>query len=301
MANLTTAAQSIAAIYQKELEKTFYDDVPLVKWLGEPRQNTDGQNKVQWNAKYAGNTSAENFSEGDTAAASGYCSFVGLELDFEHSWAFAELTGHLQAANSGSAKQFDIIEEEMQGLKDALWVKIHSNMVTALEAAYDDDASWASITRATYNMIPVVRTASATDLAEGDLKYVHINMRKRSAIVPGDTFILGAPEQMDKFEALLGTGAGNPVIQGQKDGSFSMGFNHKPMDYKGVPLIEVFGMTSTLLLWVRRSKIDWIKHQGLIIEPLGKSNDTTKFKGTWRGKLRIKTPYLGGRIEGLAV
>lgn len=308
MADLTTAALAVAAVYQKELEKSFYDGRPLVDLLGRPVPS-DGDSSYKWLPKYAGNASADNFDEDDTPPVAGYCSYVDLELAYEHSWAFAEFTGHLLAANKGSGQRFNIIEEEMTGAKDALWYKIESNAMSSLETAVDDAATWAGKTRATYNQVPVVRTASSTALAESDLKYVHLNMRKRAAIVPNDTVIFAPPEQTDAYEDLFGVGYGNasatavdnrPHGSSQSDASYDIGQSHKPLTYRGIRITELVGMTSTIMLWVLRSKLKFIEHEGVKVEPMGITKDTTTFKLTWRGKLIVRDVYHAGRIEGLA-
>lgn len=295
-ATTTTLAEAIQTTFQPGLIKTFYEGTPLVDFFG--TKPSLGGDSVDWKVHYAGNTSAETFSEGDAAPAAGYQSFVDATRVHQHFQSVVQISGHAKAALKNG--YFDGAVLEIQGGVKALAHLVETTMVASFIDAIDDDTSYAGLTRATYNLDSYVRAGGSAALSvamiEDCLEAVQLDDRVADL---SDWVWICSPEQ-DMAYQRAADGLGGVNLNLAVGSTLDVGRAQSARAFSGKPIVVIPTMTNTYFFGTKKSDVLIEEAQPMMIEPLAKTDDSEKWLITWRGELVHKDPYRASRIEALA-
>lgn len=308
-ATLTTAASAVIIAKQPGLTKTFYEGTPFTRLAGMPKPNTGGDS-LDWTLNYAGNAGFE-LNEGDALPELGYQSYGDLtvaQFTIANTWGVSE---QLQAGQS--AGYFNAVSKEMEGCVTGLKHKLEEKLITLIEAAINDDATYAGQTRTTVHSdsdVTAGGTAALTlamlsemyETAEIDPRAVEYN--------PGDDIIISNPVQKTAYSEVAGATAyvgddetvatGNrPYATNSVDAKLDAGMMKHSIEYNGLPWYSVATMTNTIILRIRLSDILFEEAAPLTMKPLAYVNLVEKHVMFWIGKFAYRDPYRASLIEAL--
>jgi len=305
----TTLALAINTIFQGGLLKTFYEGTPLLRWLGWPFPPAAGGNSTDWKLKYAGGA-ASIINEGDALPAPSNLTFANATISPSLVVDVRKITGHAQDFMKGA--YFDGVKAEMEGGVSAVLHKIEEKCISQLEAAIDDDTSYAGNTRATVHSDAHVVAGGSAALTLAMLSECYETMQLDPRGVefdPNDHFIFSSPEQGTAYTELGGTivtgdaeaaGANMPYVGMQNDDVMDLGKLKHTLKYNNLPWVTFATATNTRVNFARRSDImTEMFGNGLTIHPLGRVDDADAFEFRCHTSLAYKDPYRSALVEAL--
>jgi len=307
-ATKTTLATAIKTTFEPGMRKTFYEGTPLLNMF--PRRSNIGGDSVDWKIHYAGNAGT-TFSEGDTPPAAGNQSYIDATVGHQHFWNVVQITGHAKDAMKNG--YFDGVQKEMQGGVDGLLHAIEENFVGVLEAAINDDTTYAGLTRATYAIASDVTAggSGALSLAMLSEMYETMKLDPRGIMFnnPNEWALMSCPQQLTAYtEVATGfivtgdteaSGGNRPYGTSQTDPVMDAGMLKHTLKYNNLPWYELATMTTSLILLTRKSDVLIEECRPLTIEPLGKIDDSDRFLISWGGQIVHLDPFRAARIEAL--
>ena len=308
-ATTTTLTTAINTLYQPGMPKTFYEGTPLLQLLGFPGKPSLGGDSIDWQVNYAGNAGVI-LNEGDALPAAGNQSFVNLTVAHVTFANVVQITAQAKAAMKNG--YFDGVRKELDGGLSGLKHKIEEKFVSLLEAAINDDTSYGGQTRATYGLASDVTAggSAANTLANMSEMYETLQLDPRAVVYdPRDHIITSAPEQLTAYTEIGGaltyvgddesTGVNRPYVTNQTDPTFDAGLmKHTPL-YNGIPWVTLATHTNTLVFLWKRSDVIVEEAQGIMLEPLAKTDLSDSYVFSWIGGLAYRDPYRAARIEAL--
>lgn len=308
-ATTTTLAAAIATTFEPGMTKTFYEGTPFLNLIGFPGRPNSGGDSIDWKLNYAGNAGAI-INEGDALPAAGNQTYADMTIAHILFVNTVEFTGH--AVDAMKNGYFDGIKAEMDGGVSGLLHKIEEKFVTVIEGAINDDTSYGGQTRATVHAdsYVVAGGSAANTLANLSELYESLTLDGRGVVYdPRRHFIFSSPEQVTAYTevatALMkvgddeSTGVNRPYTTSQTDAKLDAGLMKHSIEYNGLPWYSIATATNTLVTLGDKSEIVIEQSRPVTIEPLGKTDDNTKFEISWHGGLAYKDPYRAGRIEAL--
>ena len=294
----TTQAAAIAKTYQPMLEKTFYDGLPILTHFGmQPALDAAATNII---FHYAGNTSAQTYSEGDAAPAPGTESTVQGTVAHNSLQATVKVSGHLKDSMRYGQRYYNALDLAMEGAVNALMHKVEETLMAQFIDAIDDDTSYAGLTRATYGLACAVTDASSAALTMNMLEEAWEDVSIDGRVVDKTDFELySSAEQLTAYTRAASGLGGNYVYQQLGQGTFDAGRIQSSIAFNGAPWVVLPTLTNTYVFGCRRSDVMIEEARPLTIEPLAKVDDTDTWLLTWRGGLVHKNPKMAFRIESL--
>lgn len=308
-ATTTTLSAAIDTLYQPGMTKTFYEGTPLLKLLGWPFTPHLGGDSIDWQLNYAGNAGVL-LNEGDALPAAGNQTYANASVSHFTAANVVQVTAQAKAAMKNG--HFDGVQKELDGGLSGLLHKIEEKCVSLLEAAINDDTSYAGLTRATVGMASDVTAGgtAANTLANMSEMYETLQLDPRAVEYdPRDHIITSAPEQLTAYTEIGGrlmyvgddesTGINAPYVMTQNDSQFDAGLmKHIPL-YNNIPWVTLATHTNTLVFLWKRSDILAEEGQGVLLEPLAKTDLSDTWVFSWIGGLAYRDPYRAARIEAL--
>jgi len=325
-ATLTTLAELIVESYAAAWVTAMTENTFLLQRL-ESRGNVKrgAGAKLQWKAKYAGNTSATSYSEVEAAAGAGNQAFKNAELAWKLNRVEVSVGGLTQAAGASGGMIADPVQVEVQnGLRD-LRKEITSQLmtdgtgntskdITGLLAAIADTGTYANLDRASYTWWKsYVNDNSGTprNLTEILMRDVLSTLEERGAEISA---IYTGQAQWYKYGDLLRS-------ERRQQNPTTMIGGYQALEYEGRPLIKIPGYPTGRIDFVDENQIEFhilppASGQGASLNlrnvvalpdaasfgilPLGQTKDSTDFWLIAYTQLRVNNPYHQGSLQDLS-
>jgi len=291
----TTFAEALQTVLQPAMIKTFSENTPMMNLVGTiPAKSGKG---IEWIVNSAGNDSAESFDEGDSAPEAGYQTYISPLIEHNDFQATAKLTGHARARLKGG--HFDAAAAEVQGAIKALARVVETTIVADFIDAIDDDTLYGAVNRATYGLDSFVKDASSTVLK---IEYMEdcweaLGLDGRDVDFSDFFFFCSGEQDMAYQRAVDGVGGVNLNLN--VGAVLDAGRAQSVREFNTKPIVVIPTMTNTYMFGSKKSDLVIEELEGLIISPLGKTDDSENYLITWRGKGFHRDPLRACRIESL--
>ncbi len=304
----TTIAEAIRKTFQPGLTKTFDQGSPFLKLIGWPFKENESGNTIDWKLNYSMDD-ASYINEGDTLPASSSTEYADCVLSGQVITSVIKMTNHARdAAKNG---YFDAMKVLVDNANLALIRKCDAYAMAQLEAAIDDDATYAGQTRATVNSAADVTAGGSAALTEAMLSemYETPTLTGRSVEYnPGDDVIISAPQQLTAYTELIGhivtgddeaSGSNQPLNFNSNDSVLDIGRLKHMISYNRIPWYAVNTMTNTKILRLKLSEIIARQIHGVEVIHLPNNDDSKSLQLRAHIALGYKDPWRASMIEAL--
>ena len=191
-ATVTTASPSLAKTYQPVVAKTFYTGTPILSMF--PPKPGSGGTSIDFFIHSAGNTSGETFSEGQSTPVSGYQTKVAATRVYKSFRVMVKISGHLRDAAGSGDNYYNAVEDEFKGGTADLMHLVEEGLMASLTDGIDNSATYAGLTRSTYNISSATTTVSSAALTTSHLEEAWEDTEIDSrAVDKTDFMIVSAP------------------------------------------------------------------------------------------------------------
>lgn len=268
-----------------------------------------GSHQKEWALTYAGNASAELFSEHQAMPAFGKRTFTKARMSPWYARATAAITGHLRDIVAKGGTFEDLLEGE---LGDCLKSLMYLVETTLLGSAQDKGiASLIDANDVAHNIDPSVITLWASletpaigALDAADLQDFLLNLT--NAPRGADPSVILAPmNQLRNYGNIQGVTVATSVLRGELPGQgskpYDIGVMKNGMSFNGIPFRPIRTMTSTELYWLDLVTDDPAVYmmRDVETEELGKRNDNTEFVVSIGLAMQIPNRRMHGKMTGI--
>ena len=300
-ANTTTLAELIVQLYKGPWVEALFTNTFLLTRIQQKQGAGDG---VRWPVRYAGNSSAGSYAEGDSGAGAGNQGFKKAFLGWKLNKVEVEVSGLAQAVGDAGGMIVPALRTELDlGLSDVR-ANINSELmsdgsgnsgkdITGLFAAIADTGTYAGLDRGTYTWWKSYVSANggtARNLTEELMRTVKSTIEARGGRV---TAIYAGSTQWYRYGDLL-------RAERRQQNPTSLTGGYQALDFEGVPLIKVPGYTQTRMDFVDEELLEYMVLKDFEAKPMAKTKDSDVIWVTHYSQLVCRNPYRMGSLQDLA-
>jgi hypothetical protein len=300
-ANTTTLAELIVQLYKGPWVEALFTNTFLLTRIQQKQGAGDG---VRWPVRYAGNSSAGSYAEGDSGAGAGNQGFKKAFLGWKLNKVEVEVSGLAQAVGDAGGMIVPALRTELDlGLSDVR-ANINSELmsdgsgnsgkdITGLFAAIADTGTYAGLDRGTYTWWKSYVSANggtARNLTEELIRTVKSTIEARGGRV---TAIYAGSTQWYRYGDLL-------RAERRQQNPTSLTGGYQALDFEGVPLIKVPGYTQTRMDFVDEELLEYMVLKDFEAKPMAKTKDSDVIWVTHYSQLVCRNPYRMGSLQDLA-
>ena len=258
-ANTTTLAELIVQLYKGPWVEALYTNTFLLTRIQQKLGVGEG---VRWPVRYAGNTSAGSYGEGDTGAGAGNQGFKKAFLTWKLNKVEVEVSGLAQAVGDNGGMIVPALRTELDlGLSDVRG-NINTQLmsdgtgnsgkdITGLFAAIADTGTYAGLDRGTYTWWKSYVNANGgtpRNLSEELVRTVKSTVEARGGRV---TAIYAGSTQWYRYGDLL-------RAERRQQNPTTLTGGYQALDFEGVPLIKVPGYPQTRMDFVNEDLLEYV-------------------------------------------
>jgi hypothetical protein len=300
-ANTTTLAELIVQLYKGPWVEALYTNTFLLTRIQQKLGVGEG---VRWPVRYAGNTSAGSYAEGDSGAGAGNQGFKKAFLTWKLNKVEVEVSGLAQAIGDNGGMIVPALRTELDlGLSDVRG-NINTQLmsdgagnsgkdITGLYAAIADTGTYAGLDRGTYTWWKSYVNANAgtpRNLSEELIRTVKSTVEARGGRV---TAIYAGSAQWYRYGDLL-------RAERRQQNPTSLTGGYQALDFEGVPLIKVPGYSQTRMDFVNEDLLEYVVLKDFEAKPMAKTKDSDVIWVTHYSQLVCRNPYRMGSLQDLA-
>ena len=300
-ANTTTLAELIVQLYKGPWVEALYTNTFLLTRIQQKQGVGEG---VRWPVRFAGNTSAGSYAEGDSGAGAGNQGFKKAFLTWKLNKVEVEVSGLAQAIGDNGGMIVPALRTELDlGLSDVRG-NINTQLmsdgagnsgkdITGLYAAIADTGTYAGLDRGTYTWWKSYVSANAgtpRNLSEELIRTVKSTVEARGGRV---TAIYAGSAQWYRYGDLL-------RAERRQQNPISLTGGYQALDFEGVPLIKVPGYSQTRMDFVNEELLEYAVLKDFEAKPMAKTKDSDVIWVTHYSQLVCRNPYRMGSLQDLA-
>jgi hypothetical protein len=300
-ANTTTLAELIVQLYRGPWVEALFTNTFLLTRIQQKQGVGEG---VRWPVRYAGNTSAGSYAEGDSGAGAGNQGFKKAFLTWRLNKVEVEVSGLAQAIGDNGGMIVPALRTELDlGLSDVRG-NINTQLmsdgsgnsgkdITGLFAAIADTGTYAGLDRGTYTWWKSYVNANGgtpRNLSEELVRTVKSTVEARGGRV---TAIYAGSTQWYKYGDLL-------RAERRQQNPTSLTGGYQALDFEGVPLIKVPGYPQTRIDFVNEDLLEYVVLKDFEAKPMAKTKDSDVIWVTHYSQLVCRNPYRMGSLQDLA-
>ncbi len=299
-ANTTTLAELIVQLYKGPWVEALFTNTFLLTRIQQKQGAGDG---VRWPVRYAGNTSAGSYAEGDSGAGAGNQGFKKAFLGWKLNKVEVEVSGLAQAVGDAGGMIVPALRTELDlGLADVRG-NINTQLmsdgtgnagkdITGLFAAIADTGTYAGLDRGTYTWWKSYVSANGgtpRNLTEELMRTVKSTIEARGGRV---TAIYAGSAQWYRYGDLL-------RAERRQQNPTSLTGGYQALDFEGVPLIKVPGYSQTRMDFVDEELLEYMVLKDFEAKPMAKTKDSDVIWVTHYSQLVCRNPYRMGSLQDL--
>ena len=300
-ANTTTLAELIVQLYKGPWVEALNTNTFLLARVQQKQGVGEG---VRWPVRYAGNSSAGSYGEGDTGAGAGNQGFKKAFLTWKLNKVEVEVSGLAQAIGDNGGMIVPALRTELDlGLSDVRG-NINTQLmsdgtgnsgkdITGLYAAIADTGTYAGLDRGTYTWWKSYVNANAgtpRNLTEELIRTVKSTVEARGGRV---TAIYAGSTQWYRYGDLL-------RAERRQQNPVSLTGGYQALDFEGIPLIKVPGYPQTRMDFVNEDLLEYVVLKDFEAKPMAKTKDSDQIWVTHYSQLVCRNPYRMGSLQDLA-
>ncbi len=300
-ANTTTLADLIVQLYKGPWVEALYTNTFLLTRI---QRKTGVGEGVRWPVRYAGNTSAGSYAEGDTGAGAGNQGFKKAFLSWKLNKVEVEVSGLAQAIGDNGGMIVPALRTELDlGLSD-MRGNINTQLmsdgsgntakdITGLYAAVADTGTYAGLDRGTYTWWKSYVSANGGTeraLTEELMREVKTTVEARGGRVNA---IYAGSKQWYAYGDILRT-------ERRQMNPTTLTGGYQALDFEGVPLIKVPGYNQTRMDFVDEELLEYVVLKDFEAKPMAKTKDSDVIWVTHYSQLVCRNPYRMGSLQDLA-
>jgi len=300
-ADTTTLAELIVQLYKKPWVEALFTNTFLLTRIQQKQGVGEG---VRWPVRYAGNTSAGSYAEGDTGAGAGNQGFKKAFLTWKLNKVEVEVSGLAQAVGENGGMIVPALRTELDlGLSDVRG-NINTQLmsdgtgnsgkdITGLYAAIADTGTYAGLDRGTYTWWKSYVNANGgtpRNLSEELVRTVKSTVEARGGRV---TAIYAGSTQWYRYGDLL-------RAERRQQNPTTLTGGYQALDFEGVPLIKVPGYPQTRMDFVDEELLEYVVLKDFEAKPMAKTKDSDVIWVTHYSQLVCRNPYRMGSLQDLA-
>lgn len=299
-ANTQTLADLIVQLYKGPWVEALFTNTFLLTRIQQKQGAGDG---VRWPVRYAGNTSAGSYAEGDSGAGAGNQGFKKAYLGWKLNKVEVEVSGLAQAVGDAGGMIVPALRTELDlGLADVRG-NINTQLmsdgagnsgkdITGLFAAIADTGTYAGLDRGTYTWWKSYVSANGgipRNLTEELMRAVKSTIEARGGRV---TAIYAGSAQWYRYGDLL-------RAERRQQNPTSLTGGYQALDFEGVPLIKVPGYSQTRMDFVDEELLEYMVLKDFEAKPMAKTKDSDVIWVTHYSQLVCRNPYRMGSLQDL--
>jgi hypothetical protein len=299
-ANTTTLAELIVQLYKGPWVEALFTNTFLLTRIQQKQGAGDG---VRWPVRYAGNTSAGSYAEGDSGAGAGNQGFKKAFLGWKLNKVEVEVSGLAQAVGDAGGMIVPALRTELDlGLADVRG-NINTQLmsdgagnagkdITGLFAAIADTGTYAGLDRGTYTWWKSYVSANGgtpRNLTEELMRTTKSTIEARGGRV---TAIYAGSAQWYRYGDLL-------RAERRQQNPTSLTGGYQALDFEGVPLIKVPGYSQTRMDFVDEELLEYMVLKDFEAKPMAKTKDSDVIWVTHYSQLVCRNPYRMGSLQDL--
>jgi hypothetical protein len=300
-ANTTTLADLIVQLYKGPWVEALNTNTFLLTRI---QQKTGVGEGVRWPVRYAGNTSAGSYAEGDTAAGAGNQGFKKAFLTWKLNKVEVEVSGLAQAIGDNGGMIVPALRTELDlGLAD-MRGNINTQLmsagtgnsakdITGLFAAISDTGTYAGLDRGTYTWWKSYVSANGGTeraLTEELMRTVKSGVEARGGRVRA---IYTSSKQWYAYGDIL-------RVERRQMNPTTLTGGYQALDFEGVPLIKVPGYDTNRMDFVDEDLLEYVVLKDFEAKPMAKTKDSDVIWVTHYSQLVCRNPYRMGSLQDLA-
>jgi len=300
-ANTTTLAELIVQLYKGPWVEALNTNTFLLTRIQQKQGVGEG---VRWPVRYAGNSSAGSYGEGDTGAGAGNQGFKKAFLTWKLNKVEVEVSGLAQAVGDNGGMIVPALRTELDlGLSDVRG-NINTQLmsdgtgnsgkdITGLFAAIADTGTYGGLDRGTYTWWKSYVNANGgtpRNLSEELVRTVKSTVEARGGRV---TAIYAGSTQWYKYGDLL-------RAERRQQNPVSLTGGYQALDFEGIPLIKVPGYSQTRMDFVDEALLEYVVLKDFEAKPMAKTKDSDVIWVTHYSQLVCRNPYRMGSLQDLA-
>ena len=300
-ATTTTLAELIVQLYKGPWVEALFTNTFLLTRIQQKQGAGEG---VRWPVRYAGNTSAGSYAEGDSGAGAGNQGFKKAFLGWKLNKVEVEVSGLAQAIGDNGGMIVPALRTELDlGLSDVRG-NINTQLmsdgtgnsgkdITGLFSAIADTGTYAGLDRGTYTWWKAYVSANGgtpRNLTEELIRTVKSTVEARGGRV---TAIYAGSSQWYRYGDLL-------RAERRQQNPTSLTGGYQALDFEGVPLIKVPGYPQTRMDFVDEELLEYVVLKDFEAKPMAKTKDSDVIWITHYSQLVCRNPYRMGSLQDLA-
>jgi hypothetical protein len=300
-ANTTTLAELIVQLYKGPWVEALNTNTFLLTRI---QQKTGVGEGVRWPVRYAGNTSAGSYAEGDSGAGAGNQGFKKAFLTWKLNKVEVEVSGLAQAIGDNGGMIVPALRTELDlGLSDVRG-NINTQLmsdgagnsgkdITGLFAAIADTGTYAGLDRGTYTWWKSYVNANGgtpRNLTEELMRDVKTTVEARGGRVNA---IYTGSKQWYAYGDILRT-------ERRQVNPTTLTGGYQALDFEGVPLIKVPGYDTNRMDFVDEDLLEYVVLKDFEAKPMAKTKDSDVIWVTHYSQLVCRNPYRMGSLQDLA-
>ena len=309
-ANTTTLAELIVQLYKGPWVEALYTNTFLLRRIQQKQGAGEG---ARWPVRYAGNTSAGSYAEGDTGAGAGNQGFKKAFLTWKLNKVEVEVSGLAQAVGDNGGMIVPALRTELDlGLSDVRG-NINTQLmsdgsgnsgkdITGLFAAISDTGTYAGLDRGTYTWWKSYVSANAGTpraLTEELMRDVKSTVEARGGRIGA---IYAGSKQWYAYGDLLRVERRQytPYVVNQVQTPNGLTGGYQALDFEGIPLIKVPGYSQTRMDFVDEELLEYVVLKDFEAKPMARTKDSDVIWVTHYSQLVCRNPYRMGSLQDLA-
>jgi hypothetical protein len=300
-ANTTTLAELIVQLYKGPWVEALNTNTFLLTRIQQKQGVGEG---VRWPVRYAGNTSAGSYAEGDTGAGAGNQGFKKAFLTWKLNKVEVEVSGLAQAIGDNGGMIVPALRTELDlGLSD-MRGNINTQLmstgagntgkdITGIYAAVADTGTYAGLDRGTYTWWKSYVSANGGTeraLTEELMRDVKTTVEARGGRVNA---IYTGSKQWYAYGDILRT-------ERRQVNPTTLTGGYQALDFEGVPLIKVPGYSQARMDFVDEELLEYVVLKDFEAKPMAKTKDSDVIWVTHYSQLVCRNPYRMGSLQDLA-
>jgi len=300
-ADTTTLAELIVQLYKGPWVEALNTNTFLLTRIQQKQGAGEG---VRWPVRYAGNTSAGSYAEGDSGAGAGNQGFKKAFLGWKLNKVEVEVSGLAQSVGDAGGMIVPALRTELDlGLADVRG-NINTQLmsdgtgnsgkdITGLFAGIADTGTYAGLDRGTYTWWKAYVNANGgtpRNLTEELMRDVKSTVEGRGGRVKA---IYAGSTQWYRYGDLL-------RAERRQQSPTSLTGGYQALDFEGVPVIKVPGYPQTRMDCVDEDLLEYVVLKDFEAKPMAKTKDSDVIWVTHYSQLVCRNPYRMGSLQDLA-
>jgi hypothetical protein len=273
-ATTTTTLEAVKEMVDGLIETADYLGSPMRDMI--PAITSTSDSSYRWNVRYGNNTSTAYYAEGDAVGAAGntLTSKAAVAYDPGYLRTVVSVTGH--AIDNAKDGYWKLLEDE---IKSGMADHVHGReglCISNVEAAIDDDATYAGLTRATVKMASYAPAAIGT-LALSDLGTLWTTLQTDPLIAPVNSMRFLSAIGVQNAYTAVASGVQYNEFNQTRGLIMDAGKLTAGLAYNGRPFDLVPTMTDGTLLFVDpKANLLRVIHRPITVVEMAKVDDSIR-------------------------